>query len=64
MVGQDQRGTGGRLPPDLANPHPDQRAEHAVVEMGNRLLQPQVEGQRDQMQRQQRQREGKQSQRD
>ena len=57
MVGQDQRGAGGRPRADLANPHPDQRAEDAVIEMRNGPLQPQIEGEPDQLERQQRQRQ-------
>jgi hypothetical protein len=53
MVGQDQRGTRHRAPADLANPHPDERAENPVIEMGNGALQPQVEGEADQLERQQ-----------
>jgi hypothetical protein len=64
MVGQDQRGTCNRSPSDLANPHPDQRAENAMIETGNGPLQPQVEGDADQLQRQQRKRKGNKGQQD
>ncbi len=57
MVGQDQRGRARRAPADLANPHPDQRAENAVVKMRDHPLQPRLECQPDQLQRQQQQRD-------
>ena len=40
-------GTCGRTLADLADPHPDQRAQHAMIPMRNDPLQPQVEGDAD-----------------
>src|ERR1700682_1507751 len=57
MVGQDQRGTFRRSPAELANPYADQRAENAMIKMGNGPLQPQVECDADQLERQQHKRE-------
>jgi hypothetical protein len=57
MVGQDERGTCSRSPADLANSHADQCAKNAMVQMGNGPLQPQVECDADQLERQQHQRE-------
>jgi hypothetical protein len=62
MVGQDQYGACHRSPAKLANPHPDQRAEHPMVQMGDDPLQPQIEGEADHLKRQQHKGEGEQRQ--
>jgi len=64
MVGQDQDGARRGSPADLANPHPDQRAENAMVQMGDGALQPQIECHADQLRWQQHQRECDESQSD
>jgi hypothetical protein len=63
MVGQDQRGARNRSRPGLANPHADQRAENAMV-LGNGPLQPEVECEADQLQRQQHNRKGEEGEQD
>jgi hypothetical protein len=57
MIGQDECGGSNRSPADLANSYPDQGAENAMIQMGNGSLQPQLECDADQLERQQHERE-------
>ncbi len=62
MVGQNEDRARRRSRPDFVDSHADQRAENAMVQMGNGPLQPQIEDENNQLERHQHQREYKEGQ--